>query len=65
MKSLGVHQTTAPRVDICSADHYKTILIPKDAYHFRVKFHISDPVVRSQEVLVMRELLQRFKTIGK
>lgn len=57
---LGIPQRAATRVDIPSAESYPQILLPNYAYHFRVKFHISDPNVRKDEVRIMRDILQRY-----
>jgi hypothetical protein len=61
MEALGIPRRPATRVDVLSPEHYRTLLIPTTAYHFRVKFHIHDQDIRKQEVAVMRDILQRYK----
>jgi hypothetical protein len=63
MQKYGISQSPASRTDIMSYDHYPNVLIPSNAYHFRIKLHISDPNVRKNEVIIMRDILRRFSKV--
>lgn len=63
MTELGIPRSRATRVDIVSLQHYQSVLLPADAYHFRVKFHIDDQSVRKDEVSVMRSVLRRYSEL--
>jgi hypothetical protein len=60
MQKMGIARMPASRFDITSFEHYQQCSIPRDAYHFRIKFAIDDPVIRKDEVIVMRSLLSKY-----
>lgn len=64
MEYLGIPRlNTKDRVDIVSIDHYRSMLIPTNTYHFRIKFHVHDQSVRKHEVAVMRDILRRYSSV--